>query len=61
MTDIQGAAAASGQNIGASGRAGSLESVVTERKVEADSEVERKEAEPSATLPGVGDNVDVQA
>ncbi|MEX0298921.1 MAG: hypothetical protein AB3N28_07610 [Kordiimonas sp.] len=61
MVDIQGAAAASGQAITAAGRSGALESEVGERKVAADSEIERKEAEPSATLPGVGDNVDLQA
>jgi hypothetical protein len=60
MVDIQ-AAAATSQAIGSSGRTGSLESVAQERKVAEDSTVERKEAEPSARLPGVGDNVDIQA
>ena len=60
MVDIQ-ATAASAQIVNAAGRAGALESEVSERKVAADSEIERKEAEPSATLPGVGDNVDLQA
>ena len=60
MVDIQ-ATAASAQVVSAAGRAGALESEVGERKVAADSEIERKEAEPSATLPGVGDNVDLQA
>jgi len=59
--DIQASAAASSQSITASGRTGALESEVGERKVAADSEIERKEAEPSSTLPGVGDNVDLQA
>ncbi|MFC3051021.1 hypothetical protein [Kordiimonas pumila] len=61
MADIQATAAAANQTIATSGRSGSLESASTERKVAADSEIERKEAEPSATLPGVGDNVDIQA
>lgn len=60
MVDIQAASAASNETL-ASGRAGSLESAVSERKVAEDSSVERKEVEPSATLPGVGDNVDLQA
>jgi len=60
MVDIQ-AAAATSQSVTSSGRTGSLESVAQERKVAEDSAVERKEAEPSATLPGVGDNVDLQA
>lgn len=60
MVDIQGAAATS-QTVTSSGRTGALESVAQERKVAEDSAVERKEAEPSATLPGVGDNVDLQA
>lgn len=60
MVDIQ-AAAASSQVIGKSGQTGSLESVSADRKVAEDSSIERKEAEPSATLPGVGDNVDIQA
>tara|TARA_R110002096_G_scaffold171611_6_gene344814 strand:- start:1916 stop:2101 length:186 start_codon:yes stop_codon:yes gene_type:complete len=61
MVDIQATAAASGQSINAAGRAGAVESQVSERQVAEDSEIERKEAEPSATLPGVGDNVDLQA
>jgi len=60
MVDIQ-AAAATSQSVATSGRSGSLESVAQERKVAEDSLVERKEVEPSATLPGVGDNVDLQA
>ena len=60
MVDIQ-AAAATSQVVGNSGRSGSLESVSQDRKVAEDSSVERKEVEPSATLPGVGDNVDIQA
>lgn len=60
MVDIQ-AAAATSQTIASSGRAGSLESASLDRKVAEDSSVERKEAEPSATLPGVGDRVDIQA
>jgi len=60
MVDIQ-AAAATSQTVASSGRTGSLESVSADRKVAEDSAIERKEAEPSATLPGVGDRVDIQA
>ncbi|MBL4790106.1 MAG: hypothetical protein JKY60_14070 [Kordiimonadaceae bacterium] len=60
MVDIQATAVAS-QAIGVSGSSGSLESVSQERKIADDSSIERKEVEPSATLPGVGDNVDLQA
>jgi len=60
MVDIQ-AAAASSQVVGKSGQFASSESISADRKTAEDSEIERKEAEPSATLPGVGDNVDIQA
>ena len=59
--DIQGNALASGQESLAAGRSGALESLATERKAAEDSEIERKEAEPSATSPGVGERVDIQA
>jgi len=60
MVDIQ-ATAATSHAVGSSGRSGSLESVSREREVAEDSSVERKEVERSGTLPGVGDNVDIQA
>ncbi len=59
--DIQGASTASSADIISAGRAGSLESAASERKVAEDSAVERKEAEPSSTGPGVGERVDIQA
>ncbi len=59
--DIQSTTAASAESIGASGRSGSLESAAQERKTADDSSVERKEVEPSATGPGVGEKVDIQA
>ena len=61
MVDIQATAAAGNTTVTAAGRSGSVESEVSERKIAADSAVERKEVEPSSTLPGVGDNVDLQA
>lgn len=60
--DILATAAAGNTTVtAAGGRTGSVESEVSERKIAADSAVERKEVEPSETLPGVGDNVDLQA
>ena len=59
--DIQSTSAASAESVTASGRSGSLESVAQERRVAEDSEIERREAEPSSTGPGVGEQVDIQA
>lgn len=59
--DIQSTTSTSAQSIGASGRSGSLESAAAERRSADDSEIERKEAEPSSTGPGVGEKVDVSA
>ncbi|MCK0069936.1 hypothetical protein [Kordiimonas laminariae] len=61
MVDIQGAANASSQQVVSSGRAGSIESAVAERRAVEDSSIERREAEPSDTQPGVGEQVDIQA
>ncbi|MBV1901027.1 MAG: hypothetical protein KUG56_05080 [Kordiimonadaceae bacterium] len=61
MVDIQATAAAGNATVSAAGRTGAVESEVSERKIAADSSVERKEVEASETLPGVGDNVDLQA
>ncbi|TNE66917.1 MAG: hypothetical protein EP335_02590 [Alphaproteobacteria bacterium] len=59
--DIQGSSAANAQTVSVQGRSGSIESAATERKAAEDSEIERKEAEPSATASGVGERVDIQA
>ncbi len=61
MVDIQGASSASNQAIFASGRSGSVESIADEKRATEDSEIERKEAEPSDTQSGVGEKVDIQA
>lgn len=60
--DIQGTANAASATVSSQGRAGSLESAAeTERKVADDSNIERKEVEPSDTGAGVGERVDIQA
>lgn len=60
--DIQGTANAASAAIDSQGRAGSLESAAaTERKAANDSDIERKEVEPSDTGSGVGERVDIQA
>ncbi|GHF27907.1 hypothetical protein GCM10017044_23840 [Kordiimonas sediminis] len=58
--DIQGTASAAGQVAQSAGRSGS-ESAVNERRESQDSEIERKEIEPSDTGSGVGERVDIQA
>ncbi len=59
--DIQSTSAASAESVSAPGRSGSLESAAQERRVAEDSEIERQEVEASATGPGVGERVDIQA
>ena len=59
--DIQGASTAASQTAFAAGNTGASESLAEERKAAEDSNVERKEAEPSSTGPNVGQNVDIQA
>ena len=59
--DIQGASSAAAQSVPAAGNTGASESLAEERQAAEDSEIERKEAEPSSTGPGVGQNVDIEA
>jgi hypothetical protein len=58
--DIQGTSAVNAQVV--SGSSGSqLESAAAEERVAEDSSNERREAEPSSTGPGVGEQVDIEA
>ncbi len=58
--DIQGSSATSNQFVAGNGSS-AQESAAAERRVADDSSVERREAEPSSTGPGVGDQVDIEA
>lgn len=59
--DIQSTSSAAAQGAVGTGQAGAVESAVNEARQAADSEIERREAEPSETGRGVGERVDVQA
>ena len=59
--DIDSSTATASSAITSTGQAGSNESAATNRKEAADSDIERKEVEASATSDGVGERVDVQA
>ncbi|UTW53924.1 hypothetical protein [Kordiimonas sp. SCSIO 12610] len=58
--DILGSTATSNQFVAGNGSS-AQESAVAEQRVAEDSSVERREAEPSSTGPGVGERVDIEA